>query len=79
MGARRLGVLPPRAARATGTGSLDVDAGGSRALSAHVVGTDRRIKLFARTGVDLDPGSAFPEGDIDLAVRMTVRVTGTLL
>lgn len=79
LGARRLGVLPAQAAMATGSGSLDIDAAGSRALSAHVAGTDPRIKLFVRTGVDLDPGSPFPEGDIDLAVRMTVRVRGTIL
>lgn len=79
MGARRLGVVPALSAMETGTGAVSIDADGSRALSAHVVGTDPRIKLFVRTGVDLDPGATYPEGEINLAVRITLRVTGTIL
>ena len=79
MGARLLGTMPALAAMASGAGAVSIDSAGSSALSAHVVGTDPRIKLFVRTGVDLVPGDPFPEGDIDLSVRMTVRVEGTIL
>jgi len=79
MGARLLGTMPALAAMATGSGAVTIDAAGSGALSSHVVGTDPRIKLFVRTGLDLDPGGVFPEGDLGLQVRMTVRVEGTLL
>ncbi len=78
MGARLLGNLPAVAAMTTGQGSATIDPNGSRALSAQIV-SDPRIKLFVRTGIDLDPGGVFPEGDIDLMVRMTVRVEGTIL
>ncbi|NOY89642.1 MAG: hypothetical protein GXP55_00435 [Deltaproteobacteria bacterium] len=78
MGARLLGNLPAVAAMAAGQGSATIDPSGSRALSAQIV-SDPRIKLFVRTGIDLDPGGVFPEGDIDLMVRMTVRVEGTIL
>lgn len=78
-GVHRLGVVPSLPARSTAMGLVDLDAEGNAALSDYVVGTSRRVRFFASTTVDLEPGGPFPAGELTVAVDMGVRATGTVL
>lgn len=79
MGAVLLARVPPvRAGDAVG-GDIAVDPAGSAALSDYLVNTDRRVRFWARTRVDLNPGDPFPAGNLRVAVNVTVRVVGSLL
>lgn len=79
MGTILLGTVPALGAGETGTGSVALAAAGNDALSVHLVSAQPRIKLFVRTSLDLVPGMAFPEGSIQVQVRLTVRVAGSIL
>jgi len=79
MGARLLGVVPALAAMETGTGSVALDDAGNAALSEYVHSTGSQIKLFARTATDLAPGGAFPEGSMQVQVKLIVRVVGEVI
>lgn len=78
-GVQRLGVLPPIAAGATGEGPIVLDAAGSEALSDYVAESEARLRFFARTTLDVDPGDPFPAGRVDVEVKLRVRVRGKLL
>jgi len=73
-----LGVMPPTAAGATGTGEMALDADGNAALSDYLVGTSRRVRFFARTRIDLAPGGPFPEGSITAGCVLSVRAVGRI-
>jgi hypothetical protein len=78
-GVRLLGRLPPIAAGSTGEGTISLDATGNQALSDYVAGTEARVRFFARTAFDLDPGDPFPEGRANIELKFRVRVEGSLL
>jgi hypothetical protein len=78
-GETRFGVVPPIPARATDSGVVALDAAGNAALSDHLVSASRRVRFFAETTVDLAPGGPFPEGELALAVEMSVTASGPLL
>lgn len=78
MGVVRLGVVPPIAARSSLPGMLTLDAEGVGALSDYLVGTSRRVRLFARTRIDLVPGGAYPSGGMEMSVDLRVRITGSI-
>ena len=78
-GVTRLGTVPAIAAGGLGSGDLALDAGGNEALSAYLVGTARRVRFFARTTVDLEPGGPFPAGDLAIAVELIVRAEGKVI
>ena len=79
MGVRLLGTLPPLAAGTTGEGEVVLDAAGSAAFSQYFEDVAHRFRFFVRTTVDLEPGQAWPEGEVEAAVRMGVTLEGSLL
>lgn len=79
LGVRLFGTLPATDARQVGAGQMLVDSAGAAALSDYLTGTASRVRFFARTVVDLDPGDPFPEGSIRLSVNLTVRATGSFV
>ena len=79
MGIGRLGVVPSIAPGSTARGDVMLDAAGSEAFTRYYENTAHRFRFFVRTGTDLAPGGAFPEGELDVAVTMKVRITGSLL
>lgn len=78
-GVRRIGVVPPLPARSSGMGMVELDPEGNAALSDYLVGSSRRVRFFAATEIDLEPGGPFPAGELTVAVDMSVRATGTVL
>ncbi len=76
LGVHRLATIPAQQARMTSSGMGEVDAAGSAALSDYLVNSSRRIRLFVRTRVDLEPGDPLPEGEIQAVTRMKVDVSG---
>lgn len=78
-GPRRIGTLPMLSAGETGEGDLSLDASGSAAFTQHFENVGHRFRFFARTDLDLEPGGAFPDGELEVAVRMRVRISGSLL
>jgi hypothetical protein len=63
----------------TGEGDITLDAAGSAAFTQHFESVGHRFRFFARTDLDLEPGGAFPDGELEVAVRMSVRISGSLL
>lgn len=78
-GVQRLGVVPAISAGESGEGSVTLDAAGAAALSLHFETVQHRFRFFARTVVDLEPGGAFPEGALEVSVRLRVRISGSLI
>jgi hypothetical protein len=78
-GVHRLATIPAQRARMTSSGMGAVDATGSASLSDYLVNSSRRIRLFVRTRVDLEPGDPLPEGEIQAIARMKVDVSGPQL
>ena len=78
-GVTRLGTIPEVAAGGLGSGEVALDAGGADALSDFLVGTARRVRFFARTTVDLEPGGPFPAGDLTVALELVVRAEGKVI
>lgn len=78
-GPRRIGTLPMLAAGETGEGEVSLDAAGSAAFTQHFETVAHRFRFFARTDLDLEPGGAFPDGELEVAIRMRVRISGSLL
>lgn len=79
LGVRRLGTVPAVAAGATPSGDVILDPAGAQELSDYLVGRGSRVRFFAQTVVDLDPGDPFPEGEIRTSVNVTVRAVGSLI
>lgn len=79
MGVQRLGVVPSIAVGTTGEGDVMLDAAGAAGFTEYYENTAHRYRFFVRTGTDLMPGGPFPEGELDVAVTMRVRITGSLL
>lgn len=78
-GVQRLGRVPPIAAEMTGEGTVVLDAEGAAALTRHFEEVGHSYQFFASTVVDLEPAGAFPEGTLQVAVRLRVRISGSLL
>jgi hypothetical protein len=80
-GVQRLGTLPvvQLAEGETTMLDADLDPTGVAALSDYLIGTSRRIKIFARPSIDLAPGGPLPMGQVTLQVEMLVHVEGQLV
>lgn len=83
-GARRIGTLPMLPAGDTSGCEpeecmLNLDSAGLAAFTQHFENVGHRFRFFARTELDLEPGGAFPDGELEVAVRMRVRISGSLL
>lgn len=79
LGVRRFGTVPPIAIGQSGTGQVVIDGVGAGELSDYLVSTGSRIRFFAQTTVDMDPGDPFPEGSVRVAVNATIRAVGSIL
>jgi hypothetical protein len=79
MGVHLLGQVPPTAAGVIGPGTMQVDPTGEATLSDHLVDTSRRVRFFARTQVDVEPGAPFPQGSLQVEVSLRVRAVGSVL
>ena len=79
LGVRRLGVVPAIGAGETPSGQVQIDAAGAQELSDYLVDRGRRVRFFAQTVVDLDPGDPFPAGEIRTSVNVTVRAVGSII
>ncbi|MBO6939413.1 MAG: hypothetical protein JJ863_30865 [Deltaproteobacteria bacterium] len=78
-GVQRLGVVPSILVGTTGEGDVMLDAAGAAAFTEYYENVEHRYRFFIRTGTDLMPGGPFPQGELDVAVSMRVRITGSLL
>jgi len=78
MGVTFMGTVPAIASGETGEGSVALDSAGLAAFTQHFETVAHRFRFFARTEVDLEPGGAFPDGNLGVAVRMSVRISGSL-
>lgn len=78
-GVFRLGVIPGLPAGTAREGDMVIDADGSAALSDHVLNVSRRVRFFARTQIDLDPGDPVPSGGASITVNLTVRAFGRII
>ena len=78
-GVHPFGRIPAIAAGATASGDMIIDGAGTAALSDFLVAGGGRMRLFARTSVDLDPGDPFPEGSVRMSVNATIRAVGSLV
>lgn len=59
------------------SGEVELDPDGAAALSEYLARTGSRVRFFARTVVDLDPGDPFPEtGRLVLGVNATILAVG---
>jgi len=74
-----IGTVPSIPAHTQAMGEMDIDANGSLALGDYIVGTSRRVRFFARTAVDLAPGSPFPDGMATFTVNIRVRAYGRIV
>ncbi len=75
-----LGTIPAIPRMTTIEGNMSIDAAGSSAMSDFIVDSSpRRIRFFAQTAVDLEPGDPFPGGAARVVVNLHVRVTGRIL
>jgi hypothetical protein len=79
LGVRRFGTVPAIAAGQTRSGQVIIDPEGEAALSEYLVEGGARIRFFARTVVDLDPGDPFPAGRVRVAVNVRVRAVGSVV
>lgn len=79
-GLTSIGTLPGFAASETSVmGMMDVDQAGSDALSDYIVHTAWRVRFFASTSVDLNPGDRFPDGMAAITVNIRVRAIGRIV
>lgn len=79
LGVRPFGTVPSIGAGQTPMGQLQLDAAGVAELSDYLVDSGQRVRFFARTTVDLDPGDPFPEGSLRVSVNATIRAVGSLV
>ena len=79
MGDQPLGTIPAIAAGETGTGEMVLDAVGNQALTDYLRDMSMQVRFFVRTSVDIDPGDAWPAGDLETILTMTVKVTGGII
>jgi hypothetical protein len=76
MGVARFGTLPTVEPGTTPRGMLTIDPAGAGALGDHLVAGGTRIRFFAQTTVDLDPGDPFPEGSVEGSVNVLMTAVG---
>lgn len=78
--ANHVATLPgiPAGTPAGDLGTIPVDAAGATLLSDYLVHTSHRVRLFARTTVDLAPGGLFPDGSLGVDVLVTLIAHGKI-
>ncbi len=76
LGVRPFGTLPRIPRGTTPRAPMDLDEAGIDAMSNYLVNTDTRIRFFARTTVDLEPGDPFPDGALRISINATLTAVG---
>ncbi len=80
LGVRRFGTVPVVRAGETPGGSVELDPEGAEALGEYLANTGSRVRFFARTVVDLDPGDPFPDGgSLRVGVNATITAVGRVI
>ncbi len=80
LGVRPFGTVPLVAEGTTPRGQLAIDAAGAEALSDYLVATGSRVRFFAQTVVDLEPGDPFPSGGtLGVGVNVTITAVGRVI
>jgi hypothetical protein len=80
LGVRRFGTVPVVARETTPSGQIVIDAAGAEALSDYLVATGSRVRFFAQTVVDLEPGDPFPTGGtLEVGVNATITAVGRVI
>lgn len=80
LGVHRLGTVPVVARGSTPEGTVELDEAGVAALSAYLVETGARVRFFAQTVIDLDPGDPFPEGgSVEVGVNLTITAVARVI
>jgi hypothetical protein len=79
LGVVRFGTVPLIEAGATPRGTMTIDGPGSAALGDHLVAGGTRIRFFAQTMADLDPGDPFPDGSVRASVNLTITAVGRVI
>ncbi len=77
-GVRRFGTVPRIEAGTSPMGQLDIEEGAS-ALGRYLLDTAPRVRFFAQTSVDLEPGDPFPRGAITLRANATITAVGRVI
>jgi hypothetical protein len=78
-GVRRFGTVPRIEAGTSPTGQVQIDEEGAAALGRYLVGTAARVRFFALTSVDLEPGDPFPAGALTLRANATITAVGRVV
>lgn len=79
LGVRRFGTVPVIAAGTTPMGPIDLDVAGAAAMTEYLVDTATRVRFFASSSVDLEPGDATPQGNLTVGVNATITAVGRVL
>ncbi len=79
LGVRPFGTVPLVPAGETPSGTIVLDREGADALTDYLVNTGSRVRFFARTSVDLEPGGPAPRGDLTVGVNATLTAVGRVL
>jgi hypothetical protein len=79
LGVRRFGTVPVIEAGTTPRGTVELDVAGATALTDYLVDSGTRVRFFASSTVDLEPGDAMPQGDLTVGVNATITAVGRVL
>jgi len=79
LGVKHFGTIDAIPAGQTGMGTVQIDPDGAAALSDYLVNSSPRVRFFAQTTVDLNPGDPIPDGSLQVTVNATVRAVGRVL
>jgi hypothetical protein len=80
LGVRRFGTVPLVANGTTPRGQIDIDEAGATALSDYLVATGSRVRFWAQTVIDLDPGDPYPAGGtLSVGVNVTITAVGRVI
>jgi hypothetical protein len=79
LGVMPFGTLPTIEAGQMPQGTMDLDAAGSAALGDYLVGGGARIRFFAETMADLDPGEPFPGSSVRGSVNLTITAVSRVI
>lgn len=80
LGVHHFGTVPVLPRGRTTEGTLELDEAGVAALSEYLVETGARVRFFAQTVIDLEPGDPFPAGgSVEVGVNLTITAVGRVI
>lgn len=78
-GVHLFGTMPRIEAGTSPRGTLDIDEAGAEALGRYLVQTATRVRFFAQTVVDLEPGDPMPRGALTVGISVTITAVGRVV